>query len=207
MQNKHISPQATIDEPDLTVRQYNTLKKGGYLTIKDITQGTVKDLTKLHNMGMRDLTDILLCLDHLGFRCQDCSYEEYPDLKSCVSAVIDNATKRARSERPRAWNYGKKKPLDKFSPDGVLLPYPDGLIPNLPASPERFYIVSKEEYHIKKYGIHPEGLVVFDRALPFVPGTLSCFKTNNGMVCFSDQIKEDGLTYHGRAIAVVNYYI
>jgi len=206
VQNTHITQQTSIEELDLTVRQFNTLKRGGCNTIEDITRGTVKDLVKIRNMGMRDLTSILLRLDHYGFRCSDCSHEEYPDLRSCVGTVIDKAVKQARDERPRAWNYGKRKPLDKFNPDGILLPYQDNLIPNLPASKGRFYIISKEEYHIKKYGIRPEALVVFDQELPFVSGTLSCFKNPEGIICFSDQIKEEGLTHLGRVIAVVNYY-
>lgn len=199
------STQTKIEELDLTVRQYNVLTKGGYSTIGDITSVTVKDLVKLRNMGNRDLTAILLRLDAHGFRCVDCDREEYPDLRSSVQVVIDNAVKRVHDERPRAWNYGKKQPLEKFAAD-TLLPYTEKMIPNLDSSEDRFYIISKEEYRIKKYGIRPGGIVVFDKSLPFSPGTLSCFSNEDGLVCFYDQFKEEGLTYIGRMIATVNYY-
>lgn len=205
MTSTFFTPQTKVEELDLTVRQFNVLTKGGYSTIEDITNVTVKDLVKLRNMGNRDLTAILLRLDAHGFRCVDCDREEYPDLRQSVQAVIDNAVKRAHDERPRAWNYGKKQPLEKFAAD-TLLPYTRMMLPNLEPSEDRFYIISKEEYRIKKFGIRPDGIVVFDKSLPFSPGTLSCFKNEEGLVCFYDQIKEEGLNYFGRMIATVNYF-
>lgn len=202
----NITKETSIEELELSVRQFNNLKKAGYSTINDIINASVGDLIKIRNMGVRDLTAILLRLDKYGFRCQDCSNKDYPVLADSVDAIIGSAARAETGRRPRAWNYGKKKPLDKFNPDGVIFPYTEMMIPNIRPSENRYYIYSLEEYHIKKYGIHPGAIVIFDRTLPLVPGTLSCFQNGEGLVCFSDHQKEENLKYIGRMIAVVNYF-
>lgn len=198
--------QTRIEDLDLSVRQFNTLTRNGYKTIGDVTKLTVKDLLRIHNMGMSCLTGILLKLDEHGFRCADCSYEKYPDLKNSVEAVIASATRSAKANQPRPWNYGKVIPQVKFSPEGIIMPYTETLVPDVQPSADRFYIVSRDEYRIKRCGVLSGGIAIFDRTLPFKPGRLSCFQNSEGQICFNDVMREPDLIHVGRMVATVNYY-
>lgn len=203
MLNTPINQQTPIEELNLTVRQFNTLKRGGYNTVGDITQGTVKNLVKVRNMGMRDLTSILLRLDHYDFRCSDCSHEEYPDLRSCVETVIDKAVKQARDERPRAWNYGKKKDPQLFH-SNIITSAAGLVIPNVDTSSETMFMIKTDDsFHLSKYKVRPGDLMIFDTALQPVPENLVCYRSKDDLYFSSSPI--DGFEPYGSLVAVISY--
>ncbi|KUO72332.1 MAG: DNA-directed RNA polymerase subunit alpha [Desulfosporosinus sp. BRH_c37] len=55
-----------IEELNLSVRSYNSLKRNGVNTVEDLTQKTEEDMTKMRNLGRKSLEEVADRLKELG---------------------------------------------------------------------------------------------------------------------------------------------
>lgn len=67
-EDKHIEKllDMTIEEIDLTVRSYNSLKRAGINTLGELTQMTEADMMKVRNLGRKSLEEVKAKLASLG---------------------------------------------------------------------------------------------------------------------------------------------
>ena len=67
-EDKHIEKllDMTIEEIDLTVRSYNSLKRAGINTLGELTQMTESDMMKVRNLGRKSLEEVKAKLASLG---------------------------------------------------------------------------------------------------------------------------------------------
>ena len=56
----------SIDDMDLSVRLYNTLKRGGYETLNDIMEAKVEDIMKIRNFGEVCLRELITKIKAFG---------------------------------------------------------------------------------------------------------------------------------------------
>lgn len=56
----------TVEELDLPTRIANALRKGGYKTVKDLTQATPEDIAKVKNLGEKSVTTVSKALEKKG---------------------------------------------------------------------------------------------------------------------------------------------
>lgn len=54
-----MSENLPIEELDLSVRQYNCLKRAGINTVKELKEMTVDDLLKVRNLSKRNIYDLI----------------------------------------------------------------------------------------------------------------------------------------------------
>ena len=62
-----LSPDLSIDDMDLSVRTYNSLKRGGVQTLDDLRHMTASDLMKIRCLGAGSVCEIKNKLDEYGF--------------------------------------------------------------------------------------------------------------------------------------------
>lgn len=58
----------TIEEMDLTVRAFNSLKRYGYNTVADILKCTGEDLLRIRNLGVKCTKEVIAKMKELGFQ-------------------------------------------------------------------------------------------------------------------------------------------
>ena len=56
----------TIEEPDLSVRSYNCLKRAGINTVQELANKTEEDMMKVRNLGRKSLEEVKHKLEELG---------------------------------------------------------------------------------------------------------------------------------------------
>ena len=56
----------SIDDLELTVRSYNCLKRAGISTIKELTERTEEEMSRVRNLGKKSLKEIKEKLTELG---------------------------------------------------------------------------------------------------------------------------------------------
>lgn len=197
-----INVNSNLSELDLPVYEYNIFMKAKIRTIGEAIQYSPKELHSLPGMGFRSLRMLLFHFDSHGFRFRDADKDKYPEIDDLsVADIIDEVKKQ--NMKKHAWNYGHKVPKKKY--EDVTLHSCDKInIPGIQSNESLFYIEAKAEYQIKSCGISPQGLVIFDRSLPFSAGTLSCFTDTEGNISFSKDSIDD-MEYIGKMIAVINY--
>lgn len=66
-QRTQIDPDLSIDDMDLSVRTYNSLKRGGVRTLDDLRHMTASDLMKIRCLGFSCIHEIKDKLDEYGF--------------------------------------------------------------------------------------------------------------------------------------------
>lgn len=54
-----MSENLPIEELDLSVRQYNCLKRAGINTVKELKEMTVDDLLKVRNLNKNNIYDLI----------------------------------------------------------------------------------------------------------------------------------------------------
>ena len=59
--------EMTIEELDLSVRSFNSLKRAGINTVEDLISRTEDDMIKVRNLGRKSLEEVINKLDSLGF--------------------------------------------------------------------------------------------------------------------------------------------
>lgn len=72
-----------IEELDLSVRSYNSLKRAGIHTIGELTQKTEEEMMRIRNMGRKSLKEVIQKLHELGLdlrRSYDTDYSVNDDL-------------------------------------------------------------------------------------------------------------------------------
>ncbi|HOA77948.1 MAG: DNA-directed RNA polymerase subunit alpha [Bacilli bacterium] len=72
-----------IEELDLSVRSYNSLKRAGIHTIGELTQKTEEEMMRIRNMGRKSLKEVIQKLHELGLdlrRSYDTDYNASDDL-------------------------------------------------------------------------------------------------------------------------------
>ena len=57
----------TIDELDLSVRSFNSLKRAGINTVEDLIYKSEEDMMKVRNLGRKSLEEVIAKLDSFGF--------------------------------------------------------------------------------------------------------------------------------------------
>ena len=57
----------TIEELDLSVRSFNSLKRANINTVEDLTNKTEEEMIKVRNLGRKSLEEVMAKLDSLGF--------------------------------------------------------------------------------------------------------------------------------------------
>ena len=57
----------TIDELELSVRSYNSLKRAGVVTVRDLTMKTEDEMMRIRNLGLKSFVEIKDKLNSLGF--------------------------------------------------------------------------------------------------------------------------------------------
>lgn len=60
-----------IEDLDLSVRAYNSLKRAGYNTIDDIISTDLEKLAKTRNLGLRSLDEVVDKIEALGFEFKE----------------------------------------------------------------------------------------------------------------------------------------
>lgn len=62
-----------IEDLDLSVRSYNSLKRAGINTVQELISRTEEDMMKIRNLGKKSLEEIRTKLSELGldFRKED----------------------------------------------------------------------------------------------------------------------------------------
>lgn len=75
----------TIDDLDLSVRAYNTLKRRKLIRISDILERTVKDISLTALLGKKSLFEILKKLDEYGLRLKDCPKDQYSSIDDYIA--------------------------------------------------------------------------------------------------------------------------
>ena len=60
--------EMSIDEPELSVRSYNCLKRAGINTVEELTNKTPEDMMKVRNLGRKSLEEVLAKLKELGLQ-------------------------------------------------------------------------------------------------------------------------------------------
>ena len=63
--------EMSIDDMDLSVRSYNSLKRAGIHTIEDLTKKSEDDLLKVRNLGRKSLDEVIAKLHSYGFDFKD----------------------------------------------------------------------------------------------------------------------------------------
>ena len=58
--------ETTIEELDLSVRSYNSLKRAGIINVEDLTNKTEEDMMKVRNLGRKSLEEVTNKLHSLG---------------------------------------------------------------------------------------------------------------------------------------------
>ena len=58
--------EMNIDEPELSVRSYNCLKRAGINTVEELCNRTSEDMMKVRNLGRKSLEEVLAKLKELG---------------------------------------------------------------------------------------------------------------------------------------------
>ena len=60
--------EMNIDELELSVRSYNSLKRAGINTVEELTNRTPEDMMKVRNLGRKSLEEVLAKLKELGLK-------------------------------------------------------------------------------------------------------------------------------------------
>lgn len=63
--------EMTIEDMDLSVRSYNSLKRAGISTVEDLTKKTMSDLSKVKNLGKRSLEEVSTKLESYGLTLRE----------------------------------------------------------------------------------------------------------------------------------------
>ncbi len=58
--------EMTIEELDLSVRSYNSLKRAGINTVEELTYKSEDDMMKVRNLGKKSLDEVAKKLEELG---------------------------------------------------------------------------------------------------------------------------------------------
>jgi len=61
----------TIEEMDLSVRSFNSLKRAGINTVEDLTTRTEDDMMKIRNLGRKSLEEVVAKLNNMGFSLKE----------------------------------------------------------------------------------------------------------------------------------------
>ena len=60
--------EMTIEELDLSVRSFNSLKRAGINTVEDLISKSEDEMMKVRNLGRKSLEEVVAKLDSLGFK-------------------------------------------------------------------------------------------------------------------------------------------
>ncbi len=63
--------EMTVEELDLSVRSYNSLKRAGINTVQELTSKTREEMMQIRNLGKKSLEEITEKLDELGLELSD----------------------------------------------------------------------------------------------------------------------------------------
>ena len=69
-QGKEKVLEMTIEELDLSVRSFNSLKRAGINTVEDLINKSEDDMMKVRNLGRKSLEEVVEKLNSLGFQLQ-----------------------------------------------------------------------------------------------------------------------------------------
>ena len=58
--------EMTIEELDMSVRSFNSLKRSGINTVEELTNKTEEDMMRIRNLGKKSLEEITQKLHSLG---------------------------------------------------------------------------------------------------------------------------------------------
>lgn len=190
-----------IEELNLSVRTYNCLRRRGFRTIGDVIKSDAGELFKHVIKSHKSMEELILSLGDAGFRLAGHEKDEYDNVQDYARKIVSEIV---RGNTKRAWNHGMRKTKARFS-DDCIIPYGGVSVPGIDPSNDLFCIRSKAEYHLKTHGIHNDALVIFRQTDTWKSGTLTCFRSENGMISFGKEPIE-GMRPYGKLAAVINFY-
>ena len=93
------SRDISLDELEFSVRTYNCLKRAGILSLGDICEKTMEDMTYVRNLGRKGLEEVIDKLNELGL-----SLNEHDNLLNFMASYPENIKDIAR-KKEEAWEY------------------------------------------------------------------------------------------------------
>lgn len=206
-----------VEELDLSVRAYKTLRKHGISQVRDILGYTMEEVYKLLLDGSwKCFGEVVVTLNRYGFRLKDCGYDLYPDIEKSLPEIISGFWKNRKAKKTtRSVEHKDRAPAsnqNNTSGNGISK-FPLELVQSFttissminPGHPEGLFIATADNSgNFTDYGIREGSILVFDSEMECQESFPCCYMNKQSKKIKILRNARTNYKYIGKLVAVVN---